>query len=107
MIAEFSTPYSRSPLSEYLTSAGIPACPVPIMAERETARLEEEARREREKERAELLAQRERQRTQQARHSTTDTKPRWGTPEARWDAMMELQRRIEKSREHGGKKKQD
>jgi len=120
LIGEFSTPYSRSSLSEYLTSAGMPPCPVPIMAERETARLEEEARREqeevrrqeaqrleREKERAELLAQRERQRTQRARHSTTDTKPRWGTPEARWDAMMELQRRIEKSREQGGKKKQD
>jgi hypothetical protein len=46
LIGEFSTPYSRSSLSEYLTSAGMPACPVPIMAERETARLEEEARRE-------------------------------------------------------------
>ncbi|MDB6101677.1 MAG: ankyrin [Gammaproteobacteria bacterium] len=120
LIGEFSTPYSRSSLSEYLTSAGMPACPVPIMAERETARLEEEARREqeevrrqeaqrleREKERAELLAQRERLRTQQATHSTAGTKPRWGTPEARWDAMMELQRRVEKSREQGGKKKQD
>jgi hypothetical protein len=96
----------------------MPACAVPIMAERETARREEETRREqeeaqrreaerleREKIRAELLAQRERQRTQPATHSTTDTKPRWGTPEARWDAMMKLQHQIEKSREQGGKKK--
>ena len=120
LIGEFSTPYSRSAVNEYLTAAGLPACPMPIMAERETARLEEEAHREqeelrrqeaqrleRERERAELLAQRERRRTQQATHSTTDAKPRWGTPEARWEAMMELQRRIEKSRDQGGKKDQD
>lgn len=120
LIGEFSTPYSRSAVSEYLTSAGMPASAVPIMAERETARVEEEARREqeevqrreaerleRERARAELLAQRERQRAQQASHSSSVAKPRWGTPEARWEAMMELQRRIEKSREQGGKKKQD
>jgi hypothetical protein len=100
LISEFSTQYSRGSVNEYLTAAGMAACPVPIMAERETARLEEENRRhqeelrrqeaqriEREKERAELLAQRERRRTQQTPHSTTDTKPRWGTPEARWEAM--------------------
>jgi hypothetical protein len=120
LIGEFSTPYSRSAVNDYLTAAGLPACPVPIMAERETARLEEEARHEQEELRrqeaqrlelerahAEMLAQRERRRTQPATHSTSDAKPRWGTPEARLEAMMELQRRIEKSREQGGKKDQD
>jgi hypothetical protein len=120
LISEFATQYSRSPLNEYLASAGMATCPVPVMAERETARLEEEARQEqealrrleaerleRERERAELLAQSKREKTQQATHSTSDAKPRWGTPEARWDAMMELQRRIDKSRDQGGKKKQD
>ncbi len=112
LVGEFSTPYSRRAVNDFLTAAGMPACPVPIMAERETTRVEEEARlqqeelqrqeaqrREQEKERAELFAQRERQRTQQAMHSTTDAKPRWGTREARWQARMELQRRIDKSRE--------
>jgi len=75
--------------------------------EQEEVRRQEVQRLERERERAEMLAQRERQRTQQGAHSTTDVKPRWGTPEAGWDAMLELQRRIEKSREQGGKKKQD
>jgi hypothetical protein len=120
LIGEFSTPYSRSAVNEYLTAAGLPACPMPIMAERQTARLEEEARREQEelrrqeaqrleqeKERAELLAQRERRQGQQTAHSRTEAKPRWGTLEARRDAMMELQRRIEKSREQAGKKNQD
>jgi hypothetical protein len=119
LIGEFSTPYSRSSLNEYLMAAAMPSCPVPVMAEREVARLEEEARRqqeelrrqetqrlERETERAELLAQREHRRAPQTTHSTTDAKPRWGTPEARWDAMVELQRRIDKSRERGAKKNQ-
>jgi hypothetical protein len=35
------------------------------------------------------------------------SQPRWGTPGARWDAMMELRHRIEKSREQRGKKNQD
>jgi hypothetical protein len=82
--------------------------PSPVAnAPRTVTKADEAQRLDRQKERAELLARRERQRTQQARHSATDTKPRWGTPEARWDAMMELQRRIEKTREQGGKKKQD
>ena len=112
LIGEFSTPYSRSHLSEYLTSAGMPTCPVPLMSERETARVEEEARRQqeelqrqeaqrlaREKERAELRAQHERWRAGQAEHPATVEKPRWGTNEARRDAMIELQRQIDKSRE--------
>jgi len=112
LISEFSTSYSRSYLSEYLISAGMPPCPVPLMAERETARVEEEARRQqeelrrqeaqrlaREKERAELLAQHERWRAGQAEHPATGEKPRWGTQEARREAMIELQRRIDKSRE--------
>jgi hypothetical protein len=120
LISEFSTQYSRSSVNEYLTAASMPACPVPIMAEREAARLEEENRRhqeglrrqeaqrlEQERERVELLAQRERRRTQQTILPTTDAKPRWGTREARLEAVMELQRRIEKSREQGGKKNQD
>jgi hypothetical protein len=120
LIGEFSTQYSRSALNEYLTSAGMSAGPLPIMAEREAARLEEKARRgqeelrrqeaqrrERESARAELLAQRERHRTQQTTRSTSDTKPRWGTPEARQEALMELQRRIEKSRERGAKTDED
>ncbi len=118
LISEFATPYSRSYLSEYLTSAGMPLCPVPIMAEREAARLEEEAHRQheelrrqealrlaRERERAQLLAQHERPRADQADEPATGEKPRWGTQEARHEAMMELQRRIDKSREQsrGGK----
>jgi cobalamin-dependent methionine synthase I len=88
--------------------------------EREAARLEDETRREQEELRrqeaqrlerkrahAELVSQRERQRTQQPAHSTSGAKPRWGTPEARMDAMMELRRRIDKSREPGGKKNRD
>src|SRR5208337_4290928 len=43
LISEFSTPYSRGYLSEYLASAGMAACPVPIMAEREAVRLEEDS----------------------------------------------------------------
>jgi hypothetical protein len=82
------------------------------MAERETARVEEEARRQqeglrrqevqrlaREKERAELRAQHERRRAGQAEHPATVEKPRWGTKEARREAMIELQRQIDKSRE--------
>lgn len=48
LIAESSARYSRSDLNEYLASAGMPACHLPIMAEREAARLEDEARREQE-----------------------------------------------------------
>ena len=90
------------------------------MAERKATRLEEEARQQQEalrqqeaqrlaweKERAELLAQRERRRTSPAAHSLPDAKPRWGTREARWEAMMELQRRIDKSREPSGDKSKD
>jgi hypothetical protein len=117
LIGEFSTPYSRSYLNEYLTSAGMQACPMPIMAERETARLEEESRRQqeelrrqeaqwlaREKQRAALLAQRERWRSGKSAHLASGEKPRWGTPEARYEAMMELQRRIETSRHQDGEK---
>jgi hypothetical protein len=120
LIAESSVQYSRSDLNEYLAAAGMPACTLPIMAEREAARLEDETRREqdelrrqeaerleRERTHAELAAQRERQRTRQPAHSTSGAKPRWGTPEARQDAMMELQHRIEKQREQGGKKNRD
>ena len=89
----------------------MPADAVPVMAEREMAREQEALRQQeaqrlqQEKERAELLAQREHRRTPQAPYSTADAKPRWGTPEARWDAMMELQRRIENSRDRGDKKR--
>jgi hypothetical protein len=120
LIGEFSTPYSRSYLGEYLMSAGMPTCPVPIMAERETARLQEEARRQqeelrrleaerlaREKERATLLAQRERRRALQTAHPAASEKPRWGTTEARWEAMMELQRRIDRSRKQGKREDED
>jgi hypothetical protein len=65
LIGQFSTPYSRSSLSGYLTSAGMPACPVPIMAEREAARLEEEARRQQEelrRQEAQRLARENRER---------------------------------------------
>ena len=112
LIGEFTTPYSRSALSEYLTAAGMPAGPVPVMAEREIARLEEMARRREEERRrlesqrlaqekaaAELLAQREQRRATESVPLATDEKPRWGTPQARLEAMMELQRRGVKSRE--------
>jgi hypothetical protein len=119
LIGEFATRYSLSSLNDYLASAGMATCPGPIMAERETARLEEEARREQEelrrreqqrleqeRRRAERLAQRDRE-TQQAKHAAAGAKPLWGTPEARREAMMELQQRIERSRRQGGKKGQD
>lgn len=115
LISEFSNRYSRRALNGYLESGGLPACAVPIMAERETARLEEEERRE-----LELLRQQEAQRlarqeelarlqAQRARRSASpeggdsaaDGKPRWGTPEARLQAMMNLQRRIDRSRGQG------
>ena len=122
LIAEFSTPYSRNNLNAYLASAGLPACSVPVMAERETARLEEEARLLREelrrqetqrlaqeRERAERLAQRERLEATHAADSTTDEqqRPRWGTPQARRQAMLELQRRIDTLREQRKDQNQD
>lgn len=113
LISEFSTQYSRTALNDYLNAAGMPPCPVPVMAERETARLAEQTRREQEELRqweAEQLARRSRSaelRTQRERRSappggsdpTAERKPRWGTPEARHEAMLELQRRIERSRQ--------
>lgn len=113
LISESSVYYSRSTLNEYLASAGMPVCPLPVMAEREAARLEEEARRERmreqewEAERAALAAQRERQRAQQSAQSASGATPRWGTPEARHAARQELQRQIERSRQQGGKKEEE
>jgi hypothetical protein len=86
LISEFSTPYSRRALNEYLMSADMPGCSVPIMAEREALREEEESRRQEE--------ERRRRAAQQA--PPTDTKPRWGTPEARLEATLDLQRRIDK-----------
>ena len=93
----------------------MPACPVPVMAERESARLEEELRRQetqrlaQERERAERLAQRERMGAPHAAGSTTDEqqRPRWGTPQARRQAMLELQRRIDTLREHRKDQNQD
>ena len=120
LINEFSTPYSRKSLSEYLSLASMPACSVPIMAERETAQREEEARQQQEdlrrldaqrvalaRDRAEQAAEHERRRAPQTARPATDDKPRWGTPEARLDAMMELQRRIDKSREQRKDKAED
>lgn len=100
LIGEFSSRYSREHLSAYLTSAGMAPCPVPVMAEREAARLEQEARRQREEvERTEAkrLAEYERRRRPQSTPEP-NAPPRWGTPEARRHAMMELQRRIETMR---------
>lgn len=113
LISEFSTQYSRTALNDYLNAAGMPPCPVPVMAEREAARLAEQTRREQEELRrweAELLARRQKRaelQTQREQKSaspsgtdrTTEGKPRWGTPEARREAMMELQRRIDRSRQ--------
>ena len=120
LIAEFSAQYSRSALNEYLASAGMPACPLPIMAEREAARLADEARREQEelrrreaerlegeRARAELVAQRERQRTQQLRAFDKRSEAALGHAGSAPDAMMELQRRLDKSHEQGGKKNRD
>jgi len=116
LIGEFSPRYSREYLRQYLASAGMAAYPVPIMAEREALRLEDAARRQqeelqrleaerldRERERAALLAQREPRRSRQAT-PTADTKPRWGTPEARREARLELQRRIDARRKQGDEK---
>jgi hypothetical protein len=113
LINEFSSQYTRRALNEYLTLAGMPPCSVPVMGEREAARLQEEIRQQEEelrqleaerlaleKERAELLARSERARTPtDAVGSASSGKPRWGTREARWEAMTELQRQIEKSRQ--------
>lgn len=121
LIGEFSTQYSRSALNGYLISAGLPCCSVPVMAEREAARLEEESRREqeelrrreaqrlaREQESAELRAQRERgSAAPSAGLPATDGKSRWGTPEARREAMMELQRRSDRSRRQDGDENED
>lgn len=108
LIFESSVQYSRAALNEYLASAGLPACPLPIMAEREAAQLAEEARREAEMERAELLARREweHQRARRAADAASITRPRWDMPEARLEARRELQRRIEKAREQGGTKEE-
>lgn len=116
LISEFSTQYSRTALNDYLSAAGMPPCPVPVMAEREAARLAEQTRREQEELRrweaerlarqkwsAELQTQREqRSAPPSGTHPPTDGKPRWGTPEARHEAMMELQRRIDRSRQQRG-----
>ncbi len=118
LINEVSSSYCRRALNEYLTAAGLPACPVPIMAEREAARLEEEARREleeqqrreaqraaREKERAQR-AQRERHPTLPGGEPPATEKAPWGTPQARREAMIELQRQIEESRAQRREKKE-
>ena len=120
LIGQFVSQYSRRALDDYLISAGMPACGVPIMAEREAERLaaemrhqEELRRREQaersaaEKRRADMLAQRVRARAPSgAREPATDAKPRWGTPEARREALLELQRRIDRSRGHGDEGKE-
>lgn len=111
LVTEVSSLYCRQAVNEYLAAASLPACLVPVMAEREAARLEEEARREqeeqqrrdaqraaREKERAHV-AQRERPSASPGGEPLAIGKPQWGTPQARREAMMELQRRIEDSRE--------
>ncbi|HEY1890932.1 MAG TPA: UvrD-helicase domain-containing protein [Steroidobacteraceae bacterium] len=116
LIGEFSPRYSREYLSLYFASAGMAPFRVPIMAERETVRLEEEvrhqreelqrqeaARLKRERERAALLTHRERSRPRQAT-PMADSKPRWGTPAARREAMLELQRRIDTMRKQQGDK---
>lgn len=117
LIGEFSPRYSREYLRQYLASAHMVAYRTPIMAEREALRLEEEARREqeelqrleaqrldRERARTALIAQRERARSKQARPSA-DKRPRWGTPEARREARLELQRRIDAMRKQHDDKK--
>ncbi|HVA40057.1 MAG TPA: hypothetical protein VNF49_05295, partial [Candidatus Binataceae bacterium] len=48
LIGEFATRYSREYVRQYLTAAGMAPYQVPIMAEREALRLEEEARRRQE-----------------------------------------------------------
>ncbi len=110
LINEVSTQYSRRALNGYLVDAGLTACPVPVMAEREAARLEEEARREREEQRR-LAAQRAalaNARAQRTQHESGPApgggepaatgKAPWGTPRARAEARLELQRRIEQVR---------
>ena len=112
LIAEVADAYTREALNRYLTMACLPACPVPIMAEQEAARREEEARREREERQRherEARQRREAHRPTAAPRKGSERRPGlpgdrraaeekapWGTPEARWEAMMELQRRIER-----------
>jgi len=111
LIGEFAPHYCREHLNQYLCSAGMPPSPTPIMAQREAKRLAEESRRHREelarleterlelqRERALRLAELARSRGQQ----DTTTKPApWGTPQARSDARLELQRRIDALRKQG------
>jgi hypothetical protein len=114
LIGEFASSYSRSRVNWYLESAGMPSGTAPIMAEREIAREAEESRRQQEelqrqeaerlayeKERARLLAERERSRAAaqaQSARPAPAAEPRWGTREARLDAMIELQRKIDRLR---------
>ncbi|HVC00876.1 MAG TPA: ankyrin repeat domain-containing protein [Steroidobacteraceae bacterium] len=105
LISEFATRYSRDAVRRYLQAAGMAPCHVPIMAEREAIRLEEEARREQEDRRRREALRLERDKERAASHikreqahtrSVTpgkDARPRWGTPEARREAMLELQHR--------------
>jgi hypothetical protein len=109
LIGELATRYSRRSLNAYLAAAGMPPLPLPVMLEREAARLEEAARREQEELRrlkAQRLAlQRARGEARAAADQTpgsaqpaTATKAPWGTPEARLEAMLELERQIRRSR---------
>jgi len=112
LIGQFAAQYSRSAVDEYLSAAGMRTCGVPIMAEHEAEQMAEEKRRQERllrRDQAERIAEQARRaelRAQRARGHAPSTardpeaagKPSWGTPEARQEAMMELQRRIDQLR---------
>lgn len=108
LIAEVADAYTRAVPNRYLAMAGMPLCPVPVIAQPETERMEQEQRREREeRQRHEAYRARERPKAELraggerpsalpgTNHQYTGKAP-WGTPQARREAMMELQHRIER-----------
>lgn len=108
LIAEVADDYAREALNQCLTMAGLPACPVPVMAQPEAERREQNRRREREEEQREERRARKRPKTESPGRGErpsalpgTDRQVKgkrapWGTLEARREAMMELQRRNER-----------
>jgi hypothetical protein len=89
LIKEVASHYVYRAVDQYLAAAGLPPSPAPVVTEREAARLAQEAQHKAHQERA----------LKQSKHP-------WGTPQARLEAYMELQRQIDLARA-GAKKPKD
>lgn len=102
IIAEFALQPVWQPIDDYLALAGMPPRSTPVAAERALAWLDAAAR-EREHQQAEERAAYQRwldeQRAKQARAPAA--KPKWGTPEAKRQAIERLRQKIEQ-RNRGG-----